>query len=253
MDSFEGKVAIITGAATGIGRAFADALAVRGASVFLCDIQDPSEAVAELSARGFRAGGTMGDIADPGTAERVVKECEEAFGRLDILVNSAGLASGLEPRPFDRLDMAEWQRVMDVNLTGTFRFCRAVLPAMRRAGAGRIINITSATVFSTPPNMLHYIASKGALTAMTKGMARELGRDNITVNALAPGFTLSSGVLNNLKDSYQAQAERTRSTRAIPSDQMPEDLCGALVFLAGDASAMVTGQVLVVDGGVVMH
>jgi NAD(P)-dependent dehydrogenase (short-subunit alcohol dehydrogenase family) len=140
--------------------------------------------------------------------------------------------------------------VLSVNVTGPFLCTRAAWPLMKRAGGGRVIHITSTTVYSGPPRMMAYVASKGALLGMTHSMAREMGSDDITVNAVAPGFTLSSGVLENFEsDSTASQAQRSRSTRSLPRDQMPQDLVGAVAFLASDESAFMTGQTLIVDGG----
>src|SRR5690606_7527480 len=178
--------------------------------------------------------GVAGDISDPATAEAAVELCVATFGRLDILVNNAALFTSLKPQPFEEIDLAEWRRVLDVNVTGPYLFCRAALPAMRKAGGGRVVNITSSTVMMGPPRLLHYVASKGALTAMTRCLAREMGPDKITVNAVAPGFTLSDGVLNQRQSYLETQSERSRASRAIARDQVPADLVGAVAFFASD-------------------
>lgn len=253
MSNLEGKVAIVTGAASGIGLDLALELSRRGASVLVCDVKDPSAAVAQIAAAGGVAAGQIVDIADEAAVEAGVAACLERFGRLDILVNNAGLFTTIGRGPYDQLDPAEWRRVMDVNVTGVWLMCRAARPALKASGAGRIINITSATAFSTPPSMLHYVTSKGAVTAMTSALARELGADNITVNAVAPGFTLSSGVHEHRSEGLDAQTARARATRAIARDQQPDDLVGAVAFFAGAESAFITGQTLIVDGGAVMR
>lgn len=253
MRELQGKVAIVTGGASGIGLEIASELGRKGAHVVICDLADPEAAVARLGDEGAGATGVRTDVSDPGAVERAVVETVAAQGRIDILVNNAGLFSDITRAPFDQLDLAEWKRVLDVNVTGPYLFSRAVWPAMRQAGGGRIVHITSASVFSAPPLMLHYVASKGALTAMTRSMAREMGPDGITVNAVAPGFTLSSGVLEKRQDMLETAAGRARSNRVLQRDQLPEDIVGAVAFLCGPGAAFISGQTLVVDGGAVMH
>jgi NAD(P)-dependent dehydrogenase (short-subunit alcohol dehydrogenase family) len=249
----QGKVAIVTGGASGIGLEIASDLGRHGARVVICDLADSTGAIMRLTEEGTIATGVRADVADAVSVEAAVEAVLAAHGRIDFLVNNAGLFSDITRAPFDQLDLAEWKRVLDVNVTGPFLFSRAVWPSMRQAGAGRIVNITSASIFTAPPLMLHYVASKGALTAMTKSMAREMGPDGITVNAVAPGFTLSSGVLEKRQDMLETTAGRARGMRALQRDQIPEDIVGAVTFLCGDGAAFITGQTLVVDGGAVMH
>ena len=244
-----GKAAIVTGGASGIGFAIAQELASHGARVAICDIAGAQEAAARIDG----AIGVPADVADEQSVERAVAETLAAFGSLDILVNNAGLFSTITRAPFDRLDVAEWRRVLDVNVTGAFLFSRAAWEPMRRAGGGRIVNITSGSVWSAPAMMLHYVASKGALTAMTRSMAREMGPDGITVNAVAPGFTLSSGVMEHRQDMLDTARDRARAARALQRDQVPEDIVGAVAFLCGEGARFVTGQTLIVDGGAVMR
>jgi NAD(P)-dependent dehydrogenase (short-subunit alcohol dehydrogenase family) len=248
-----GKLAIVTGAASGIGLEIASDLGRHGARVVVCDLADTTRALARLTDEGASATGVGADVADPVSVAAAVEATMAAHGRIDILVNNAGLFSDITRAPFDQLDLVEWKRVLDVNVTGPFLFSRAVWPSMRQAGGGRIVNITSASIFTAPPLMLHYVASKGALTAMTKSMAREMGPDGITVNAVAPGFTLSSGVLEKRQDMLETTAGRARGLRALQRDQQPQDIVGAVTFLCGDGAAFITGQTLVVDGGAVMH
>jgi len=253
MVDLNGKVAIVTGGASGIGLEIASDLGRHGARVVVCDLADTTDAVARLTGEGVTATGVAVDVSDPASVETAVAAALVDHDRIDILVNNAGLFTSITRAQFDQLDLAEWKRVLDVNVTGPFLFSRAVWGAMRAVGGGRIVHITSASIFTAPPLMLHYVASKGALTAMTKSMAREMGPDNITVNAVAPGFTLSSGVLEKRQDMLEAAAKRARNARALRRDQQPRDIVGAVTFLCGDGAAFITGQTLVVDGGAAMH
>lgn len=249
MENFAGRKVLVTGGAKGIGFAIARGFASAGADVFIGDIAAADEAAAALRAEGFKAKGQPLDVADEASVAAAISACD---GQLDVLVNNAGLFAGLSRGRFADLSLDEWRRAFDVNVGGVFLMSRAAWPLLRASGQGRIISITSATAFSAPPMMLHYVATKGALTAMTKSMAREMGADGITVNAVAPGYTLSDGVINRAAGGEDAQMARARAARAISRDQMPDDLVGATLFFASHAAAFVTGQTLVVDGGAVM-
>ena len=184
--------------------------------------------------------------------EAMANAALEAFGRIDVLVNNAGVYADLELKPFEDLDIDEWKRVLEVNVIGQALATRAVVPAMRRQGGGSIVNVSSGTPFKGVPFMLHYVASKGAVNAMTKALAKELGAADIRVNAVAPGFTLSDGVLANPHQMEKLQ-DISRQARVIQRDQHPDDIVGAVVFFASQDSAFVTGQTLVVDGGAYFH
>ena len=177
---------------------------------------------------------------------------EAAFGGVDILVNNAGIYSSLVPGPFETQTVEEWRRILDVNVIGTVLATRAVTPSMRRRGGGRVINISSGTPFKGVPFLLHYVASKGAVNAITKALAKELGGDNILVNGIAPGFTLSDGVKANPVQLEKLQ-DISLQARVLKRDQLPEDLVGAVVFFAGPSAHFITGQTLVVDGGAYFH
>ena len=251
MDRLKGKVAIVTGAGSGIGKALALRLAQDGASIVIPDLKGFDTAAAEIArATGAKTLGLQVDVSAEADVARMAAETMKAFGRIDILVNNAAIFSSLELKGFEKIESAEWRRVMDVNTLGVFLCCRACAPHMRAGGYGRIINLASGAPLKGVPLFLHYVASKGAVIAMTRGLARELGKDAITVNALAPGFTLSETVAKD--PMHMRQGEITRMSRAIQRDETPEDLVGAVSFLASADAAFITGQTLVVDGGSAM-
>ncbi|HYI86759.1 MAG TPA: glucose 1-dehydrogenase [Burkholderiales bacterium] len=246
-----GKVAIVTGAGSGIGKALATRLAADGASVVIADLQKFDLAAAEIAkATGASTLGLQIDVSSEADVARLATETVKAYGRIDILVNNAAIFSSIKLKPFEQIEVAEWRKVMDVNILGVALCCRACVPHMRKAGGGRIINLASGAPIKGVPLFLHYISSKGAVIAMTRGLARELGKDGITVNTLAPGFTLSENVAKD--PTHVKQGEVTRMTRAIQRDETPEDLVGAVSFLASADAAFMTGQTLVVDGGSAM-
>ena len=190
MGQLDCKVAIVTGAAQGIGRAIADGLAAEGARIVVVDLQRAEEA-----AEAFPGGvGLTADVADEAEVERVVSEARERCGSIDVLVNNAGLYASLAMRPFTDIPLEEWRQVMDVNVASMFLTCRAVVPVMREQGGGKIVNISSGTPFRGVPFLLHYVTSKGAIVAFTRALAKEVGKDGIHVNCVAPGFTMSDGV-----------------------------------------------------------
>jgi NAD(P)-dependent dehydrogenase (short-subunit alcohol dehydrogenase family) len=245
------KVAIVTGGASGIGKALATRLARDGAAVVVADLRNAEEAAAGIAREtGARTLGLTVDVAAEGDVARMAGETVKAFGRIDILVNNAALFSTLEPRPFEKIDAAEWRRVMEVNTLGVFLCCRACVPHLRAAGGGRIINLASGAPLKGVPLLLHYVSSKGAVIAFTRALAREVGKDGITVNALAPGFTLSEGIVKSAV--HVKHGEPSRASRAIMRDERPDDLVGAVSFLASADAAFITGQTLVVDGGSAM-
>lgn len=242
------RVIAVTGGASGIGFAFSEALARAGHQVVIADLRGAAEAAERLKAQGLKAIGTQTDVVNPADVAGMVEQAVKAFDRLDVLVNNAGLFTTLTLKPFDQISDAEWMRVMEVNTLGPFVCAKAVVPAMRKNGFGCIVNIASTTPIKGTPNMLHYVASKGAVIAFTRSLARELGKDNITVNAIAPGFTLSDGVLENDMHSKMGDVVR-KTSRSLQRDQVPEDLVGALLFLASDGAGFITGQTIAVDGG----
>jgi NAD(P)-dependent dehydrogenase (short-subunit alcohol dehydrogenase family) len=239
----DGRVVLVTGAAQGIGAAYARRLVAEGASVVVADID---EAGAERTARELGALPVQVDVSNVESVARMVGAAVDEFGRIDVLVNNAAMFGTLEYQPIEEISVELFDRVMAVNVRGVFLCCQAVVPVMKRLGGGKIVNIASGTLLSGVPNFVHYIASKGAVFAMTRTLARELGPFGITVNTLAPGLTLSE----NVQLHHPAeQIERSRSSRALARDETPEDLEGALVFLASSDSDFVTGQMMVVNGG----
>jgi len=251
--SLNGKTAIVTGAGSGIGKALATRLAQDGADIVVADLRNCDEAAAEIGKAGSRTLGLQVDVSSEADVARMAESAIKAFGRIDILVNNAARFSEIEVGPFEKISADEWKRVMEVNTLGVFLCCRAVVPHMRKQGGGRIINLASGTVFKGTPNLLHYVASKGAVVALTRALAREVGKDCITVNALAPGLTLSEGVLSHPQHLDPVRTAILINSRAIQREQHPADLVGAVSFLASEDAAFMTGQTLVVDGGSAMH
>ena len=250
MSRLAGKTAIVTGGAKGIGRHYSMALAAQGASVMIADIADGKDLAAEIAARhGANSVASMlCDVSDEKAVKALVEATVERFDRIDILVNNAALYSTLHPRNFDEWDLATWDKVMAINVRGPWLMVRHVAPVMKEQGSGKIINIASGAAYKGVPRMLPYVTSKGAMLAFTRALSRELGAFGIAVNSLSPGYILSDTGLENAKHVEEERIP-VRNSRAFKRDAFPEDLIGALVFLASSDSDFVTGQSLVVDGG----
>lgn len=246
------QVVIVTGGSMGIGRAIADRFAKDGASVVIADVAGAEKAAAEISATGAEAIGVTCDVSDVGSCEAMAAAAMQAFGQIDTLVNNAGLYSTLNLTEFEKITPEQWQRVLSVNVMGQALVTAAVMPMMKAQGSGVVVNMSSGTPFKGSPYLLHYVASKGAINAMTKSLAKELGGAGIRVNAVAPGFTMSDGVKANPHQIEKLQ-EISQNARVIARDQVPADVVGAVVFLASQESAFMTGQTLVVDGGAYFH
>jgi NAD(P)-dependent dehydrogenase (short-subunit alcohol dehydrogenase family) len=244
----DGQVAIVTGAAQGIGNAIAKGLAAEGARIVVADLHRAEEAATELD----RGVGLAVDVADEAQVEQMARDVVDRCGRIDILVNNAGVYASLPMRPFAEIPVDEWRRVMDVNVLSMFLTCRAVVPQMRKQGGGRIVNISSGTPFRGVPFLLHYVTSKGAIVALTRSLAKELGADDVLVNCVAPGFTMSEGVREHA-EVIEALREVSIAARTLKRDQEPDDVVGAVVFLCGPGAAFVTGQTIVIDGGQYFH
>jgi len=248
MAALDGKVALVTGAAQGIGKAIADGLAAEGARIVVADLSG-----AEDAAAAYDGGiGITADVANEEDVGRLVDQSVSSCGGIDILVNNAGLYASLEMRSFEQIPLEEWRRVMDVNVASMFLMCRAVVPHLRSRGGGKIVNISSGTPFRGVPFLLHYVTSKGAIVAFTRALAKELGSANVRVNCVAPGFTMSAGVEAN-PEVVEKLRDVSVAARTIQRDQLPEDVVGAVVYLCGPSSDFVTGQTIVIDGGQYFH
>ena len=243
----DGKRIIITGAAQGIGAVMAKGFAEMGARVALVDIADPAEATARIPG----AIGIMADVTSMDDCNRMVAETEAAFGGVDGLVCNAALFATLPIEMFDEISEDLWDKVMAVNVKGPWLCTRAVVPAMERAGGGSIVMISTNRIFHGYPGLLHYDASKGAVLSMVRSLIREVGTKNIRVNTIAPGLTMSEGVL--AREGIEDRKGAIAAARSIARDQMPEDLTGPTAFFLSDHSAFVSGQSLGVDGGGVIH
>ena len=244
MERLGGKVAIVTGGAGGIGHAFARGLAGEGARVVIADM-DEAGAGALASELGGDALAFKLDVTSVESTQELARVALERFGRIDILVNTAAIYVTLERKPFAEIDLAEWNRIFAVDLTGSALCARAVLPAMKQQGAGVIINMGSVNTHLVPEGRTHYNAAKAAVEALTRSLARELGPHGIRVNAVAPGLVRTGRAHLVPEERYQ----RAASERALRREMTPEHLVGPLVFLCSDDASMVTGHVLVVDGG----
>jgi NAD(P)-dependent dehydrogenase (short-subunit alcohol dehydrogenase family) len=218
----------------------------------VADMKNAAAAAERLRKKGFKAGHADTDVSSEADTQRMAKTALKKFGRIDILLNNAAIYSTLTLKPFEQLTVADWRKMLDVNVIGQFLCCKAVLPAFKQQNCGRIINISSAVAFKGNPGMLHYVASKGAIVSMTRTLATELGEHGILVKSVAPGFTLSDGVHNNPELANSVSGFSIRN-RALKRDMLPNDVVGAVCFFAVPHASFITGQTLVVDGGAYYH
>jgi NAD(P)-dependent dehydrogenase (short-subunit alcohol dehydrogenase family) len=243
-----GRVAIVTGGARHIGARYARKLAEEGAAVVVADVLDGEPVANEIRSNGGKALALTVDVSSEADTNRMAAEAVTAFGRIDILVNNAAIFINIQRHPFYEISAEEWDRVSAVNIKGPFLCAKAVFPQMKKQKSGKIINISSSTVYWGTPNFLHYVASKAALIGMTRSLAREVGEFNICVNAIAPGLVEHEG-----QNAPKALTELQLKERSIKRLQTPEDLLGTLVFLCSSDSDFMTGQTIVLDGGSIFH
>ncbi len=249
----QGKVVIVTGAARGLGRVYARAVAGEGGKVVVSDVLDGEEAAEEIRKSGGDAVYVRADVSDEKDVEALAGAAHGRYGQIDGLVNNAALLTNIAYGTFDEISAEEWDAVMAVNVKGAWLAARAVYPYMEERGEGRIVNISSGVPFKGTPIPAHYTVSKGAIITLTRVLARSMGKDGICVNAVGPGLTRSDSLAEARGDLYEEGEAAQIPTRAIPRGQVPEDLIGAIVFfLSGDA-AFITGQTLLVDGGSYMN
>lgn len=248
---FADRVVIVTGAARGLGREYATQFARRGAAVAVSDVRSCADTLAAIEASGRPGLATETDVTSADSVHAMVRAVLDRFGRIDALVNNAALYGSLKFRPFQELDEAEWDHVMQVNVKGVWQCAKAVLPAMQESG-GSIVNVSSLAATYGMPNGLHYTASKAAVIGMTRGMARELGRYHIRVNSIAPNVVSTEATSEVFADKLDKVLDVTRSQQAIRDPLTPGDIVGAVLFLASDLSRLITGQTIMVDGGTVL-
>jgi NAD(P)-dependent dehydrogenase (short-subunit alcohol dehydrogenase family) len=243
------KTIIVTGAATGIGQAFSIACASYGAKVVVADMNSGMETVEIIQNRGGKAKFVEVDVANENSTNFMAKTAFDWSGRVDGLINNAAYFREVKLTPFEEIKIEVWDKIFDVNVKGIWQSSKAVIPFMRKNNGGSIINISSVVAVAGQPGYLHYVATKGAVLAMTKALAKECGKDLVRVNAIAPGFVITDAT----KDRPLEWQQTFLKARAISREQKPEDLVGTAVYLLSDMSSFVSGQTHVVDGGHIMY
>lgn len=252
MGRVDGRVAIVTGAAQGLGATYARALAAEGAKVAVADRDPGTNVVEEIRAAGGEAIDVPTDVSDEAATQEMVAKTVEAFGRLDILINNAAIFTAVERKKFDEIPVEEWDLMHAVNVRGTWLCCKAAVPEMRKRSYGKIVNISTSRIFQGVPFFLHYDSTKGAVLAITRALCRELGDDGIRVNCIAPGSTMSENVRRRTNWMGSGHAAQMKN-RMIKREELPEDLIGAVIYLSSAESDFVTGQTLLIDGGISTH
>lgn len=248
----EDKVVVVTGGGRGLGQAYAIEAARLGAKVVAGDVLDCSDTVRQVEAAGGTAIGVKFDVTQMDTVTAMTETTMDAFGAIDVLINNAALYGGLSGGRFDMLDEDDWDRTMNVNVKGIWNCCKAVVPHMKTAGRGSIINVASLAATYGLPFALHYTTSKAAVIGMTRGLARELGRNEIRVNAIAPTAVLTEGTAEFFGDKTDGAMETIKQDQSLKRNPTPDDMIGTVMWLASDASGFVTGQTIAIDGGTVM-
>ena len=249
--SLDGKTIVITGAGRGLGQAYALACAAQGASVVAADVLDCSDTVTGVEAAGGRAIGVGLDVRDEASVAAMADAAKDAFGRIDGLVNNAALYGALTGGRFDAIESKEWDDAMAVNVKGIWHCCKAVVPALREAGGGAIVNIASLAATYGMPYALHYTTSKAAVIGLTRGLAREIGRHDIRVNAIAPSAVITEGTREFFGAKHDTALDVIKSGQTLQRSLTPQDVVGTVLWLLSDASAFITGQTIAVDGGTV--
>jgi 3-oxoacyl-[acyl-carrier protein] reductase len=248
MGRLDHRIAVVSGAATGIGKAIALRLAAEGAAVEILDIKEAAETVAEIRAAGGQANAELCDVTSETQIAHAVAAIAARHSRVDILVNNAGILSG--KTPWHELSYEEVNRFVQVNYLGYFLVSKAIYPLLKKSQHGRLINVASRTYFLANPGQMAYVAAKGAVMGMTRVMAKEMGDDNICVNAVAPGMIATEGTLAH---SNEEAFTRVMNNQAIKKRGRPEHLAGLIAFLASDDAELITGQMILCDGGGYLH
>ncbi len=248
-DLLEGRTIIVTGAATGIGQAFAVGCGEQGANVVAADMNPSEETVALVERGGGEAIAVEVDVSDEASVRAMADAALERFEQIDGLVNNAAYFREVKLTPFEEIDNAVWDRIFAVNVKGVWQCCKAVLPAMREQGSGSIVNIASVVAVAGQPGYLHYVATKGAVLSMTKGLAKEVGAHGVRVNVIAPGFVITGATQDRPVEWQQSFLK----ARALSREQKPDDLVGTALYLLSDLAGFVSGQTIVVDGGHIMY
>jgi len=245
----EQKTVIVTGGATGIGQAFAMGCAAQGANIVVADMNSSEETVEGIKKLGGRAIGIQVDVSNQESLIAMADASLKAYGRIDGLINNAAYFREVKLTPFEEIDPVIWDRIFQVNVRGVWQCCKAVMPAMRSQNSGSILNISSVVAVAGQPGYLHYVATKGAVLSMTKGLAKECGSVGVRVNVIAPGFVITDAT----KDRPIEWQQSFLKARAISREQRPNDLVGTAMYLLSDLSCFVSGQTIVVDGGHIMY